>query len=667
MERVDNLDTLNSWKISGLKNILKDPSFRLQFIAILKNDGFLIEFLWNVVKKSLNKSWDFTEKESKSLKVFSENLSQISSTINAWIFDETKRKFERIFRDKDRISDEIDNLTDLEIQAILEIYPEIKELILIKQIEENIDNIISDFILNNPFLTKQDTDILLNYEWPKAKNLIKQIVENPKISWNIIEFIFLIKEFLFTHLWGENIKSLNHILESILNSSTIPDISSVDNILDRFKLSISQQDFYAIISLFHDLKKSYIPAQYILDIKTLLWWKNLSSHQFDSASLFKSIFWSWVWDDFLELIDPLWKLWDKLPSLIECIYQIITSHWGNTEYIQNDTAVWWNRIINWVEFMFHERTYPKDESIEKQINYIEYKLAEIWIDNSEYVKLCSLVKSKNELRDLIQRFLLKKYLYVVTWKDLSIDVINIDEYLYLVSKLWFLNMTSNLEDIYSCSIERIIELVNNKVEILKNIWWLLNKYLHTRVSLNSDINEARFLFNIYDVSQYLLPSSESFIKLIRLNSLWTIISSPLNSSLSVLAEIKFRLLDKQYTKEEYDLYLSIYNEWLSNIISFIEVIKVLSKRKVNFIWKLQNYIEFIPKDIYNLLTSNLEFGYIYNKIVCMLSDDLYKESLDLSKFDFISFINKLFSSFIIEEINNNKKSFSLLFSIYNNE
>jgi len=258
-------------------------------------------------------------------------------------------------------------------------------------------------------------------------------------------------------------------------------------------------------------------------------------------------------------------------------------------------------------------------------------------------------------------------LYVVTWKDLSIDAINIDEYLFLVSKLWFLNMTANLGDIYSCSIENIIELVNNKVEILEKIWWLLNKYLHTRCSLDLDIDEARFLFNIYDVSQYLLPSSESFIKLIRLNSLWNMISSPLNSALSVLAEIKFRLIDKQYTKEEYDIYLNVYNEWLSNIISLVEILKVLSKRKVNFIWKLQNYIKFIPKDIYDLLTSNLEFGSIFNKIVCMLSDDLYKESLNLSKFDLISFINKLFSSFLVEEINNNKNSFSLLFSIYNNE
>jgi hypothetical protein len=95
----------------------------------------------------------------------------------------------------------------------------------------------------------------------RAKELIRAIAASEKISPEVIVFLSDIKHVIADKLGGMNLKSLTHILESIVDGAKIPPNPKIAAMLREYG-DISQADFFAIVTIFHDLDKSFMPAQF---------------------------------------------------------------------------------------------------------------------------------------------------------------------------------------------------------------------------------------------------------------------------------------------------------------------------------------------------------------------------------------------------------------------
>lgn len=411
----------------------------------------------------------------------------------------------------------------------------------------------------------------------QSRNLLWNLLKEKKMSIDLMEFIDDVQILFVDSLEWENIWSILHILENITDSFSIPQIESISNHLKIFGENINQYDFYAIVALFHDIHKSYTPVQFLTWLKWISW-KNLTSHQFDSSTF--------IANQRKDKRSPLFQATlnffikrnldnSKVDDFLMLIEKVIEWHAVNTEYIQIDTLKWIGNIINYIDSNFMIKEWVSQSFIKLKLLWI---LNEAYIKNTFDDKTIEILNHKinsniwlNETLQYFKKILVSKYLEVNLWKILPPESIDLDEINTLIGefpKITKLDEINNLIQLDICNKSNIEILVKEKVAILEKFNYSVNKYLHNHIE--NEIEETfRFIFNINDIKWYLNPSSYWFIKLIWLNNIDSLISSPLNSSFAVLSELDYQIKNWKISEDEKLMYTKMYNTWIWNIVEFI--------------------------------------------------------------------------------------------------
>lgn len=473
---------------------------------------------------------------------------------------------------KDKVAHDMTQKEKEELQTALEENLELREKVKTELKKKNaleINKFIDEIVEKVDIKSVPEKELIRE----RAKELMQEIALDSNFSPDVYKILIDIRNDIFANLssWM-GIRSLTHILESALKSSKIPKNEKVERFLQSSFWNISESEFYTTVTIFHDLVKNTLPTsvvQYIwkdtLEKLSIVKWWQLSSHQLESANFLRSFMdkkdskiYKWL-EEFLEK-KGIAK--EKVPAYIEALAKTIEWHGWNTEFIQHDSSKSIVNILDNVDGVSKENKI--DELIDDIIN--------AWLINEDSTKkLLMQIKEMqgqeglSQKSDLLKKVLVQEFIKNNVWKNIEIKDINLDE-LYLMNS----NLTNSqkIDDIFDYISNNwnidIDSLVQQKYNILKDNRALLNKYLHTVDSPIIEEEAARFAFNLNDISWYANPSTEGFRKLIMFNNIDSLISSPLNSSLALLAELKFaiwnetNIIFRQKLEKMYDV-------WLTNI------------------------------------------------------------------------------------------------------
>lgn len=520
----------------------------------------VISTLWKVMER-LSKAWDLSElaKNEKIMNV----LEAIKWKI-PWVEDlVSKIKKTRSYSE------------NINTNALSD-----KQKVKIQKLNRFIDDLIWKADPKTLSMSKEEIKAL----WDKSKKLILEISASDKFSPEILDFLVNVKWVLSDKLWWMNLKSLTHILESVVDWWRIPENTKIQETLKKF-WNISQADFFAITAIFHDLDKNFMPAQFLPDLEAALKWHNLTSHQLDSANLFKNLssqsdIWkslenffekSWLkklpnWNEILQKLVELYRnllqfiesKWitdsRKKEQLMDLMFETIKWHAANTEFIQVDSARGWAKALNQVQSMLKEVSTKEDVK----------KIMLQYLDSSQKIPFEEALKrssSVEEMTEISKKFILQRYIKINIWKEVPINQIDLKDFDKLVWGLNSTNKNSELKQVLKWwNLSDVEKIISQKTTDLKENKWLMNKYLHGEISGGNE--EVRFAFNLNDIIWYIKPNSEWFIKLIWLE--WwpqhgfdLLIASPMNSMLATLSELK--------AKSNIPEYKHMYENWMKNV------------------------------------------------------------------------------------------------------
>ncbi len=451
----------------------------------------------------------------------------------------------------------------------------------------------------------------------KAKALTREFLLNSDVSTETILHFLRTNDLWMEKLSGWGIYSLTHILESMIESSKIPRNETLKNLLKRDFGEISQDEFFAFVSLHHDLEKRFGKVAMIDSeekFEDLFKGRNLSSHQLDSANLLRSCIKEWqnssVYKSIESFLDFKWIDRWKTNDFIHLMADTIESHAGNTEFIQKDTIsglqkIWKKSVDMSEEISLLEPEEQKDYIV----NFLWNLKKENGLTELEFDFISKQIEESDSLKNMIEIFnthLISKYLKITIWKNINPSSIKLEE-IEKLTRLFPLWVDKNpqirgfLEN-SSEWLDRIEEIILEKLVSAKEHMEILDKYLHTREFSDRAKESARFAFNISDIVWYTRPSSESFVKLIGFNKISELITSPMDSAMASLSEIRFALFNKSdiIDVEEYK---KIYEEWIENLW---KLAKAYRKKMKEPIW------DDAPQEIKNLGET---FEEAYNKAI----------------------------------------------------
>lgn len=496
-----------------------------------------------------------------------------------------------------------------------------------------IDNLITK--ADPKTLSQSKEDIVLI--WERAKKLILEI------SPDVLSFLVNIKDVLSDKLWGMNLKSLTHILESIVDWEKIPNNPKIEEILKKYG-NISQSDFFAMVTIFHDLDKNFMPVAFLPDLHTILKWHNLTSHQLDSANLLKTLAQnpniSQSMEKFLAtssmnnlpnrnvIIQKILEIYKnvlnffetkgitdpkKKNELLDLMFNMIKWHAANTEFIQVDSARWAIKTIGQIEWVLKDNNSIVD--IKKWVHQFLDEAEKINFD-----KVTSWITDINELKELSKKFILQKYIKVNIGKTIPLDQINLNEFQNLSQ--WLNNMVKMKEFkeiLLSGNITEFEKIIKQKSQELSKNREGMNKYLHNQESGIQE--EMRFMFNLNDIIWYTKPNSEWFIKLIWLEwwpqyGLDLVMTSPMNSLWATLAELQSKIHIPEYKK--------MYENGLKNAQVLMDWYK--QKLQTPFVWK-----EWMPEYLKWNEFQWKTFWVVYEKL-CQIWPKNWDNLADTTKF-----------------------------------
>lgn len=425
-----------------------------------------------------------------------------------------------------------------------ELYSEIGKIDFLKEARKQKFNSFVDELVSNTDLSDIPEKELI---WKKAKELVEKIIYNKNISSQSLDILEDVRRSIVWNLWWLSLRSLTHILESFETSVSIPKNSNVQKLLENNFWKIDEAEFYAQISIFHDLIKNTLPTSVVqfgkdIDIywklSTIKWWQ-LSSHQLESANNLRKFIDnpdSEIYQAFENFLNSRWIPTDKTPQYMETIAEIIQWHGWNTEFIQVDTLSSIKNVISNIDSSF-----KKFDNIDDLLNW----LVEKWVLSKEkwdnFISQMSEIPEKLDKVRYLKKSFIKEFIENNIWKKLDLDKINIQELEKLFNAYSWIDKQNELLkflDGQNQNMTYIEDIINWKTRILFENGKLINKYLHTNNWVDLWLEKARFSFNMNDISWYVNPSSEWFTKLIMFNNIEALISSPMNSSLAVLSELK---------------------------------------------------------------------------------------------------------------------------------
>lgn len=541
--------------------------------------AWLTKFWLNLSRKSAVKSARIAWKDARMAwetvsKTTRKNLK--TSVQNVWKVENAANKIDDIVWGagighitgtilKDKVKLDFSQKEREELRKAINEDPELWKKIYSELIDKEIFKInkfIDDLVENVDIKSVPEKELIQK----KAKELIQEIVMNSNFSPDSLKILVDIRNDIFANLsswvW---IRSLTHILESVITSSKIPKNTKLQNYLQNNFWNVSESEFYTTTTIFHDLVKNTLPTsvvQYIWKditekLSTIKWWQ-LSSHQLESANFLRSYINktdSKIYKSIEQFLEKKGIPKEKTSEYIEFLAKTIEGHGWNTEFIQHDSS---KAIINILD---NVDTVIKENKIDELIDDMIKK----WFFPDKKTQDILLEIKQTKKTDLLKQVLVKEFIKNNIWKHIDLKDINLDE-LYtmnsnLNNSLKIENISNYLNNNWNIPIEWIIQ---EKYNLLKDNRNLLNKYLHTVDSWTIEVETARFSFNLNDIVWYGNPKTEGFRKLIMFNDIDTLISSPLNSSLALLAELKFAILKesdiiyKQKLEKMYDI-------WLTNI------------------------------------------------------------------------------------------------------
>lgn len=554
--------------------------------------------LWlNMARKSAVKSarlawrdariaWVTTSKNSRTaLKTWAWKVWKVQDSANkiddivwwAWIWHLTWAFV------KDKIKWDLTPKEKEELQKAIDENPELREKIkneFKKKITFEINKFIDEIIEKTDPKSVPEKKLIQK----RAKELIQEIVWNPNFSPTTLKILIDIRNDIFANLsswmW---LRSLTHILESVATSSKIPKNKKVEKLLQEKFWNISESEFYGTVTIFHDLVKNSLPTSVVQFIEkdiiqklSIIKWWQLSSHQLESANFLRSYIDkkdSKIYKSIEEFLVKKGIPKEKTSEYIELLSKTIEWHWWNTEFIQHDSS---KAIINILDNI---DTVTKENRIDTLIE----DLINTWSLSQEFGKRTLIhirqIQGPNSLTQkslLLKKVLVKEFIKNNIWKDIAINDINLNE-LYtmnanLTNSIKVEDLSSYINNNWTLDIETIIQ---QKSDLLSDNRALLNKYLHTVDSWITPQEAARFSFNLNDIAGYANPSSEGFTKLIMFNDIDNLISSPLNSSLALLAELKLAILNESDIIYKQKLE-KMYEVWLTNV----QILKENYKQKL---------------------------------------------------------------------------------------
>lgn len=473
---------------------------------------------------------------------------------------------------KERIKWEMTPQEKIDLQKTLDENLELREKVnnvLIRQNAFEINKYIDELVEKTDIKSVPEKELIQK----RAKEIIQEIVNNPNISPESLKILKDIRKDIFTNLSSWTwLRSLTHILESLETSIKIPKNKKVETLLQEKFWNISESEFYTTVTIFHDLVKNSLPTsvvQYIEKdiigkLSIVKWWQ-LSSHQLESANFLRSHMDkkdSTIYKSIEEFLEKKGIPKEKTSEYIEFLSKTIEWHGWNTEFIQHDSSKAIINILDSIDKVAKENWI--DILIDDMINkwFFTQKSAQDVLIQIRQIQGKNWLSQKS---DLLKKVLVKEFIKNNIWREIDIKDINLDE-LYKMNST--LNNSIKINDISNYLNESwlvdIETMVQQKSDLLSDNRTLLNKYLHTVNSWTIPEETARFNFNLNDIIGYANPSSEGFTKLIMFNDIDTLISSPLNSSMALLSEIKLNILNE--TDLIYRQKLEkMYNIWIANI------------------------------------------------------------------------------------------------------
>lgn len=408
-----------------------------------------------------------------------------------------------------------------------------------------------------------------------AKRLIDKLFLDSNISTEAITLIADLKNILSDNMRWPSIKSLTHILESMLDASRMPVDPQTSTLLKERFWKITETDFMVMCVMFHDLIKSFSPASITKDILDATKWRTLASHQLDSANYLRWFLEKYDSDVYVAItkyMDAKWIEKSKIWDFVSLMARTIEWHWWNTEFIQMDTA----RAILGITTKIWETVISKHKAVET----INDMVSKWFINQDEWAILLDKISNIDELDEivvLIKKVYIQKFIENNVWKRISLDQIDIEELTWLChildSQLPQVKNINLLLGKWSDSWFTIEWLIDDKLKLLEDISWTMNKYLHTRED-DPIVEWMRFRFNINDIQSYANPKTEWFRKLIWVSPFDSMFSSPINSSLAFLSELKFAIRNTDIP-EKRGILLAMYYQWLNNIQKAIDSYKLL--------------------------------------------------------------------------------------------
>lgn len=441
---------------------------------------------------------------------------------------------------------------NLEAQRTIENSPLIRE----KLFKQEFNNYIDTLVKNTDSKTVPEKAMI----WEKAKELMSQMIQDTdNISTDLLELIGKIKQDITGNLEWMSLRSLTHILESISNSPKIPSNKLIDAKLSKDFPGVNASEYFGFVTVFHDLIKNTLPTQVVEFISENKWWKlstikggQLSSHQYESANNLRQVLespeGSKIYKAIEEFLASKWLGKDKVPEFVESLAKTIEWHAGNTEFIQVDTA---RSILNLKNNLLKEFENIPTWDYKKVVWDLLTGMKENKIisesDVTQILSKFEWVSDPKQIQELLQKIFIQKFIKNNIGTDIKIDDINLDELTTLCNTLS--TKTAKVQEIQNLldtwySQQKIDDIIDGKIKILQENWELINKYLHQTKYENPADESMRFAFNINDIVEYGNPSSEWFTKLIMFNNIWDLVSSPINSSLALLAELKHALNTK---------------------------------------------------------------------------------------------------------------------------
>jgi len=405
----------------------------------------------------------------------------------------------------------------------------------------------------------------------KIQYFVNEIFQTEDISEDILYIITIMTDTFGKEFVNENMDSFAHVLESVFTCSRMPELYDIKEYLDKTFPGVNQTEFMILITLFHDLKKTYKPSQYLEPVDAIKWW-HLSSHQWDGAKFLLE----WIEDSQSNIYNYFSKFLSKknidlskISELWQLIARVIQWHAGNTEFIQIDTARTLLNIINYIDTDFANiDNFTKLKN--RAVSFLEKLINQKIISYSELDFLKNL-KESNYIIMYLKKLLIQKYIHWNIGRNIWLVEIELDKVKQLCEHMdKHMNKESSLAKLLEDSSNSYMleDIIEEKKELWEKLDKDINKYLHPTFVKDDIENKMRLLFNINDIQSYIVPSSASFRKLLQHNSIDRLLTSPINWAVDVLAQLQLGIERSDSTMEK-GFYQAMYYNGIANLKDLI--------------------------------------------------------------------------------------------------